>query len=132
MSLLTDSDYKTILKYYNIDFNKLKKREIKKKAENVLADKLCKCIKRVGYKSTDETRAIQICRNKVIAEKNLNIYKFTCKNKPKLYPKNKSKINLTKKNKRTLKKYLLNKKNKTYKNKNIIKSRTIAKTKSKK
>ena len=42
---LTPNDYKTILKFYKIDTTKLTNKEIKEKAENFLAVKLCKCIK---------------------------------------------------------------------------------------
>jgi hypothetical protein len=50
---------------------------MKKRAENVLADKLCKCIKKVGM--YDESRAIAICTEQVINKKNIKRGKFTCK-----------------------------------------------------
>ena len=43
---LSQSDYKKILNFYNIPLHK-NKRIRKKMAENILAEKLCKCIKKI-------------------------------------------------------------------------------------
>lgn len=45
MSTLTNEDYKDILKYYNQSIPK-SKRLLKMSAEKILADKLCRCIKK--------------------------------------------------------------------------------------
>lgn len=80
-------DYKTILNYYDIDYDKLKNTEIKNKAEEVLAQKLCKCIKKIDRKN--KTNPVPLCKNSVISKKGLHIYNFSCKNKPSLrYKKN--------------------------------------------
>ena len=53
MGILTKSDYEKILNYYNIPFSSSESsKQIKNKAEEILAEKLCKCIKKVkeGYK----------------------------------------------------------------------------------
>ena len=44
---LSKSDYKTILSYYKISFARKSDLWIKKKAEDILANKLCRCIKKV-------------------------------------------------------------------------------------
>lgn len=115
MGTLTKNDYISILNYYNIEMNKdMSSLEIKNKAESILANKLCKCIKKVDTNSGSESRAIAICRDAIIKKKGLDIFSFTCKNKAKLIPKKNTKINLvktksktkskTKKNKRSSKK----------------------------
>ena len=87
---LTTADYKNILKYYKItdaQLRILKPREIKEKAEHLLATKLCRCIKKVSAKSKSEAKAIAICNKSVIKKKKLAIFKFTCKKGAKLLPK---------------------------------------------
>ena len=88
---LTTADYKNILKYYKIADTQLKPREIKEKAEHLLATKLCRCIKKVSAKSKgkskSEAKAIAICNTSVIKKKKLAIFKFTCKKGAKLLPK---------------------------------------------
>ena len=55
---LTKEDYIKILNFYNITYRKNNFNHIKRKAENILADKLCRCIKRVKTPSDkDENRA---------------------------------------------------------------------------
>jgi hypothetical protein len=90
-------DYKTILNYYNIDYTNLSNKNIKKKAEDILADKLCRCIKKVD--TENEKRSIPICKDSIFKKKGLHIYRFTCKNKPSLKPKKKTKRKLSKFNK---------------------------------
>lgn len=88
---LTTADYKNILKYYKItdaQLKILKPREIKEKAEHLLATKLCRCIKKVSKgKGKTEAKAIAICNTSVIKKKKLAIFKFTCKKGAKLLPK---------------------------------------------
>ena len=87
------NDYKTILKFYKMDTTKMSNKQIKEKAEHLLAVKLCKCIKSIpGPKQTtksspNEKRAISICYNSVIKKKNLKIYNFICKTTAKLLKK---------------------------------------------
>ena len=47
---LKNSDYITILKYYDINVKGMKKKDLKRKAEDLLANKLCRCIKKVDNK----------------------------------------------------------------------------------
>jgi hypothetical protein len=110
MSNLKQSDYKDILKFYKIDSSQLDKAAIKAKAENLIATKLCRCIKNIqfstlgkapaskgegkgskgpapaskGKGSKGEGRAISICINSVVQKKNLKTFRFTCKKGAKL------------------------------------------------
>ena len=70
---LTNSDYEDILTYYDIE-KPNRQENTKTLAEQILATKLCRCIKRVGKqrKQENERRNIGICRNSVISRKNLN------------------------------------------------------------
>jgi len=97
----TYEDYKTILKFYKIkNIEKLSKKEIKKYAEDILAEKLCSCIKKVTKSNKSnklpEPSAIAICKDSVIRRKKLKINRFTCKNKPKLIPNKKTRKNIQK------------------------------------
>lgn len=89
---LTLQDYKSILQYYNISYTNLKSKKIKDIAEEVLATKLCRCIKKVSPSKTNisnksvKTRAVSICKNSVINKKALSISTFKCKKKPRLIP----------------------------------------------
>jgi hypothetical protein len=110
---LSENDYISILKYYNIDFTGMKINVIKKKAEGILAKKLCRCIKSVDkYKNNKsnkhnknnkhnkkEAKAIAVCKNSVLTRKHLKISNFNCKKSLRLLSNN---FNLTK-TKKTLK-----------------------------
>lgn len=97
MFKLTIKDYKTILQYYNINYNELTNKEIKQKAEDILATKLCKCIKKIQTKNkANESKTIPICRESVVTKKGLHIYNFTCKNKPTLRSKKGTRKKLSK------------------------------------
>ena len=98
---LNTQDYIEILKYYNQPIPKLNKKNrktIKKQAENILAEKLCRCIKSVKkyYKDKNEKRAIPICINSVLHKKNLKPNRFTCKKKKKILIDKKTKRSLSK------------------------------------
>ena len=70
---LSTADYKSILKFYgyaNDALREMRPRDIKVKAEQLLATKLCRCIKAVSKASPkNEKRAIAICYNSVIQKK---------------------------------------------------------------
>ena len=98
MDNLTNEDYLSILKYYNVNIHeKMKENDIKHRAENILANKLCKCIKKVSKKNRNENGAIALCRKTVIQRKGLDIFNFACKNKNILISKKNTKIKLIKK-----------------------------------
>ena len=94
---LTASDYKKIASYYQIP--KSKNKTYKEITEDVLASKLCRCIKAVDSgintntsrinktdKGSDETRAVGICRKNIFQNRQLEFNRFKCKNKSKLIP----------------------------------------------
>jgi hypothetical protein len=67
-----------ILKYYKITIPKSKK-DIKKKADEILSSKLCRCINKLG---TDfESRSVGICTKTIFNNKNLSRGTFKCKGK---------------------------------------------------
>jgi hypothetical protein len=77
---LTDTDYKNILNYYKKSIPK-SKRLLKKNAEDIIALKLCSCIKKVG---PPEPRSIGICTRSVINNKGLKRGTFKCKKRRKI------------------------------------------------
>ena len=82
MGSLTSADYKKILEFYNLPIPSNKK-SLKKKAEDVLALKLCRCIKK--FESVEEAKAIGICTRSVLNKKGLKRSgQFTCRKKRKL------------------------------------------------
>jgi hypothetical protein len=100
---LTEKDYKLILKYYNINTEKLSKIEIQQQAESILAQKMCRCIKKVNSYNDNklsESNIISICKKSILSNKNIKNYRFTCKKKQKFIPKKGTNIVLikTKKN----------------------------------
>ena len=112
MGILTKSDYEKILTYYNIPFSSSDGcKTIKNKAEQVLAEKLCKCIKKVKDGSngsdTDESRAIAICNDTVFRRKGIRHSDFTCKKKPSLLKFPGKKYSLVKRSKYLSKKQKL-------------------------
>ena len=90
---LSKKDYIKILEYYKVDHKTYGNNELKKKAEQLLANKLCRCIKKVKKnkkKRKTKRESIAICRSSVLRKKNLRIFASTCKKKATL--KNLSKI----------------------------------------
>ena len=103
---LTFSDYRDILYYYNIDIDALPKKQIRLQAEEILAEKLCRCIKKVNVIRKDKSRSIAICKNSVIKRKGLATAGFKCKRKPRLMKFRKTKRVLKKLRKNlTIRKY---------------------------
>lgn len=87
MGILTKNDYEKILNYYNIPFSSSESsKQIKNKAEQILAEKLCKCIKKVkdSSETEDESRAVAICNDTIFRRKGIRHSAFTCKTKPRL------------------------------------------------
>lgn len=85
--VLSHSDYVDILTFYNIEDRNMSKRDVKMLAEDILATKLCRCIKKVDPKKKDEKKAIKICRDSVLHKKGIDSYKFKCKKKAKFISK---------------------------------------------
>lgn len=93
---LSKTDYINILEFYKINnINNLSFKEIKNKAEEIIASKLCSCIKKVDPNLENESKAIAICTKNIVKNKGLKINRFTCKNKPKLLTSKKNKNKLT-------------------------------------
>ncbi len=118
MGILTKVDYEKILNYYNIPFSSSESsKQIKNKAEEILAEKLCKCIKKVKEGSdsnnasadadADESRAIGICTDTVFRRKGIKHSAFTCKKKPRLLRFHSKKYSLVKRSKYLSKKQKL-------------------------
>tara|TARA_B100000424_G_scaffold271654_1_gene275535 strand:- start:1545 stop:1886 length:342 start_codon:yes stop_codon:yes gene_type:complete len=75
---LTDNDYKKIVLFYYE--KKPKNITYKKLAEEILAKKLCKCIKKVQTPKLPEKSAIAICRKSIFENRNIDFFTFKCKN----------------------------------------------------
>jgi len=94
---ITKNDYKKVLQYYNVSIPNTPK-QLKETAENLLSDKLCRCIRKVKKsvrmknKSLSKNEALQsgvgICRDSVLHKKRIDVYGFTCDKTRKLrrYP----------------------------------------------
>lgn len=82
---LTTTDYKTILDFYDVKVPSSLRRR-KDKAEDILADKLCTCIKKVkktrrsGMRQRlyDEPAAIAICNKNIFRNRGLRYSRFKC------------------------------------------------------
>ncbi len=75
---LLNKDYISILKYYNLSIPK-SKRLLKKQAEQIMAEKLCKCIKKID--PTNEAKSIGICTKTIFNRKGYTRGQFQCKKK---------------------------------------------------
>lgn len=124
MGILNKNDYEKILNYYNLPISSNDSyRKIKNKAEQILAEKLCKCIKKVKNDSpnddntADESKAIAICNDNIFRRKGVRHGAFTCKNKPRLLPFNGKKYSLVKRSKYLSKKQKLRRQSLTMKKK---------------
>jgi hypothetical protein len=96
MYTLNNTDYKSILEYYNAPIPK-SSRLLKVNAENILANKLCRCIKKLD--PTEEAKSVGICTKTILNRKGLTRGKFKCRGK------NNSIIIKKTKNKKILQKY---------------------------
>ena len=75
---LNKKDYTKILKYYNLPIPRSASK-MKKQAEEILALKLCRCIKKVS--PSNEAKAIGVCTRTIFERKKLTRGAFTCKKK---------------------------------------------------
>jgi hypothetical protein len=73
---LTNKDYTSILNFYKMKIPK-SKRLLKKQAEQIMAEKLCRCIKKVDL--SNEAKSIGICTKTIFNNKGYTRGKFTCK-----------------------------------------------------
>jgi len=87
MSPLTKKDHEAILTFYGIDTKNMTGKAIALKAEKILAEKLCRCIKKVQKPKEKERRAISTCRKAIFHRKGIDFHRFTCKEKTTLVPR---------------------------------------------
>ena len=79
MTTLENKDYLSILSFYNLKTpktaGKIDYKKVEEMAERKLADKLCRCIKKVHKsrknKDEGEARAVAICSSSVVKRKGL-------------------------------------------------------------
>ena len=74
--MITKNDYRNILKYYKVKIpgsNQL----LEEKAKSILAEKLCRCIKKIDLEN--EARSIGICTKTIFNKRGFKRGKFTCK-----------------------------------------------------
>ena len=86
---LNKKDYENILRFYKTPIPRLYK-DVKEKAEYILANKLCRCIKKVNKTYKNESTAIAICKDSVLHRKNVGAYRFKCKKTPRFLNKKKT------------------------------------------
>jgi hypothetical protein len=94
---MTRTDYEKILSYYKVPFDKLSHHELKKKAEDILATKLCKCIK-AAEKKVGTQSAIALCTASVFRKKGLKYFDMSCKGRSQLQSRKGRKLAKTRKN----------------------------------
>jgi len=75
---LTKKDYKKILDYYKIKIPS-SVRLMREKADKILSEKLCRCIKKID--TVIEAKAVGICTKNIFNRKGLTRGKFNCKGK---------------------------------------------------
>lgn len=97
MSALNKKDYQVILNYYGVQTNGLKIQAMRNAALDILANKLCRCIKKV---SDDKSKSVPICKDSVFGKKGLEVSRFKCDKMPKLISKKGSKDAVTKKSRK--------------------------------
>lgn len=76
--MLTKSDYVGILKYYKMDIP-ISQATLKKTANKIMNDKLCKCIKKLD--PVNESKSIGICTRTIFNNKGFTRGAFQCKTK---------------------------------------------------
>lgn len=82
---LSNQDNMNVLTYYNIHVpkkkNKTDKKKTRKLVKRILADKFCKCIKKLTVRNNgvNEGRTIGLCTKSVFERKGLQRGRFTCK-----------------------------------------------------
>jgi hypothetical protein len=74
--MLSNDEYVKILEFYKIQIPDSKK-QLKMEAEKILAEKLCKCIKKVD--PANEARSIGICTRSIFNKRGFTRGRFKCK-----------------------------------------------------
>lgn len=79
---LSRKDYEAVLAFYSVPFKTTQPlSEIKKAVEELMSDKLCRCIKKVTEQGhpDGEKRAIPVCKKSILHKKGLTDTGFSCK-----------------------------------------------------
>ena len=105
MTVLTRTDYLTILKHYGIKIPKGKTRsntqQLKNIVERLIAVKLCHCLKAVtktGGKYKKERIAVPICIKSILKNRGLKLTgRFTCKKRFALTSRKQNRLSKTRK-----------------------------------
>jgi len=74
--MLSNDEYVKILEFYKMKVPDSKK-QLKLEAEKILAEKLCRCIKKVD--PVNEERSIGICTRSIFNKKGFTRGRFQCK-----------------------------------------------------
>jgi len=93
---MNKSDYIKILQYYNINIPK-STRLLRLEAEKIMAEKLCKCIKKID--PLNEAKSIGICTKTIFNKKGYSRGNFKCKGKSSVTIKKILKKNTTRRDK---------------------------------
>ena len=83
---LSEKDHELIIQHYGKVIPRTKKAK-KSKAERLVAQKLCSCIKKITKKSRKKplrARAIGICSYSVVKNRGMKHHGFTCSKKSKI------------------------------------------------
>ena len=92
---LSSMEYKKIAQFYEIP--KPANKSYKEIAEDILAGKLCKCIKKVrSRQQVLEKAAIGVCRKSIFKNRGIDFYNFKCKKGQKLISKKGTKTQVKK------------------------------------
>jgi hypothetical protein len=94
---ITKKDYMKVLKYYNVNMDdKSSFKSVQDAAEDILASKLCRCIKKINPTEKNESKNIALCTNSILKKRGLKASKFTCKKRYEFSkPLNKTRKELT-------------------------------------
>jgi hypothetical protein len=77
---ITKKDYMKVLKYYNVNMDeKSSFKSVQDAAEDILASKLCRCIKKINPTEKNESKNIALCTNSILKKRGLKANNFTCK-----------------------------------------------------
>lgn len=80
-SHITNNEYVSILKYYKLPVPK-SLRLIKLNAEKIMAEKLCRCIKKISF--PNEAKSIGVCTKTIFNNKGFTRGTFKCKQRAKV------------------------------------------------
>ena len=95
--MITKKDSMDILNFYKIKIPSSSSL-LKQKAQNIVAEKLCRCIKKID--PINEAKSIGICTKTIFTRKGYTRGKFSCKKKQTVEFRKTNKNKKTRKNKK--------------------------------